>query len=136
MEAIQMLQENGIRPSMIRIMVLEYLLEHRIHPTVEEVYGALLEKAPTLSKTSVYNTLHLLAEKNMILEITIDPVKVRYDADTSLHGHFKCDQCGEVWDFAVGQVQTSLSKEFDIKTKEIYFCDEKGCVELFSYLSI
>ncbi len=121
MEAIQMLQENGIRPSMIRIMVLEYLLEHRIHPTVEEVYGALLEKAPTLSKTSVYNTLHLLAEKNMILEITIDPAKVRYDADTSLHGHFKCDQCGEVWDFAVGQVQTSLSKEFDIKTKEIYF---------------
>ena len=128
MEAIQMLQENGIRPSMIRIMVLEYLLEHRIHPTVEEVYGALLEKAPTLSKTSVYNTLHLLAEKNMILEITIDPVKVRYDADTSLHGHFKCDQCGEVWDFAVGQVQTSLSKEFDIKTKEIYFtglCNKK-----------
>ncbi len=121
MEAIQMLQEKGIRPSMIRIMVLEYLLEHRIHPTVEEVYGALLEKAPTLSKTSVYNTLHLLAEKNMILEITIDPAKVRYDADTSLHGHFKCDQCGEVWDFAVGQVQTSLSKEFDIKTKEIYF---------------
>lgn len=121
MEAIQMLQENGIRPSMIRIMVLEYLLEHRIHPTVEEVYGALLEKAPTLSKTSVYNTLHLLAEKNMILEITIDPAKVRYDADTSLHGHFKCDQCGEVWDFAVGQVQTSLSKEFDIKTKEIYY---------------
>ncbi len=121
MEAIQMLRENGIRPSMIRIMVLEYLMEHRVHPTVEEVYEALLKKAPTLSKTSVYNTLHLLAEKNMISEITIDPAKVRYDADASLHGHFKCNACGGVWDFAVDQVQTSLSKEFDIKTKEIYF---------------
>ena len=122
-----MLQDKGIRPSIIRIMVLEYLLEHRVHPTVEEVYEALLKKAPTLSKTSVYNTLHLLAENNIILEITIDPAKVRYDADTNLHGHFKCDKCFKVWDFAVGQVQTSLSKEFDIKTKEIYFtglCDK------------
>ena len=127
MDVAKILQDKGIRPSIIRIMVLEYLLEHRVHPTVEEVYEALLKKAPTLSKTSVYNTLHLLAENNIILEITIDPAKVRYDADTNLHGHFKCDKCLKVWDFAVGQVQTSLSKEFDIKTKEIYFtglCDK------------
>ena len=127
MDVAKILQDKGIRPSLIRIMVLEYLLEHRVHPTVEEVYEALQKKAPTLSKTSVYNTLHLLAENNIILEITIDPAKVRYDADTNLHGHFKCDKCLKVWDFAVGQVQTSLSKEFDIKTKEIYFtglCDK------------
>ena len=121
MDVAKMLKEKGIRPSIIRIMVLEYLLEHRIHPTVEEVYEALQKKMPTLSKTSVYNTLHLLSENNIILEITIDPAKVRYDADTSLHGHFKCEKCNDVWDFAVGQVQTSLSKEFLIKTKEIYF---------------
>ena len=127
MQAAKILQDNGIRPSVIRIMILDYLLEHRTHPTVEEVYEALLPKAPTLSKTSIYNTLHLLAEKNVILEITIDPSKVRYDADISLHGHFKCDECLSVYDFAVGQVQTSLPKEFDIKTKEIYFtglCDK------------
>lgn len=121
MDAVALLKEKGIRPSLIRIMVLEYLLSHRTHPTVEEVYEALIKNVPTLSKTSVYNTLHLLAEKEIILEITIDPTKVRYDADTSLHGHFKCDSCLNVWDFAVGQVQTSLPKEFDIKTKEIYF---------------
>ncbi len=127
MNAVEMLQKKGIRPSIIRIMVLEYLLEHRTHPTVEEVYEALLVKAPTISKTSIYNTLHLLAQNDIILEITIDPAKVRYDADTTLHGHFKCDNCLDIWDFAVGQVQTSLSKEFDIKTKEIYFtglCDK------------
>lgn len=121
MDVAKTLQEKGIRPSIIRIMVLEYLLEHRIHPTVEEVYEALQKKMPTLSKTSVYNTLHLLAENNIILEITIDPAKVRYDADTSLHGHFKCENCRNVWDFAVGQIQTSLSKNFEIKSKEIYF---------------
>ncbi len=121
MDAVTLLKEKGIRPSLIRIMVLEYLMAHKTHPTVEEVYDALIKNVPTLSKTSVYNTLHLLAENEIILEITIDPTKVRYDADTSLHGHFKCESCMNVWDFAVGQVQTSLSKEFDIKTKEIYF---------------
>ena len=121
MDAVTLLKEKGIRPSLIRIMVLEYLMAHKTHPTVEEVYDALIKNVPTLSKTSVYNTLHLLAENEIILEITIDPTKVRYDADTSLHGHFKCESCMNVWDFAVGQVQTSLSKEVDIKTKEIYF---------------
>lgn len=121
MDAVSRLREKGIRPSMIRVMVLEYLLAHRTHPTVEEVYDALITNAPTLSKTSVYNTLHLLAENGLALEITIDPAKLRYDADTSLHGHFKCDGCTEVWDFTVGQIATDLGRQFEVKAKEVYF---------------
>jgi Fur family peroxide stress response transcriptional regulator len=121
MNAAKLLQDKGIRPSVIRMQVLEYLLEHRTHPTVEEVYEALSKTMPTLSKTSVYNTLHLLSENGIILEITIDPSKVRYDADVSLHGHFKCEKCSGVWDFQVLQVQSSLPKEFEIKAKDIYF---------------
>lgn len=121
MDAVSRLREKGIRPSMIRVMVLEYLLSHRTHPTVEEVYDALLPQAPTLSKTSVYNTLHLLAENGLALEITIDPAKLRYDADTSLHGHFKCDACTAVWDFTVGQIATDLGRQFEVKAKEVYF---------------
>jgi Fe2+ or Zn2+ uptake regulation protein len=27
--------------------------------------------------------------------------EARYDADVSLHGHFKCEKCGSIYDFEV-----------------------------------
>ena len=53
------LQSYGIKPSLQRIAIMEYLIENRIHPTVEDIYEALYIKVPTLSKTTVYNTIKL-----------------------------------------------------------------------------
>lgn len=39
-----------------------YLLKNHTHPTVDEVYVALCKVIPTLSKTTVYNTLRLFSE--------------------------------------------------------------------------
>ena len=121
MSAIDMLKEKEIRPSVIRIKVLEYLLEHRVHPTVDEVFSGLVKEIPTLSKTSVYNTLSLLEENNLINSVTIDRLNIRYDADNSLHGHFKCSKCGSVSDFAVGKIKSALPEGFHVKTQEVYF---------------
>ena len=51
------LADAGIRPSIQRIAVYGYLCEHPVHPDVETVYDALNPIYPTLSKTTVYNTL-------------------------------------------------------------------------------
>ena len=40
-DAIDILNSHNIRPSVQRIAVLKYLLEHRIHPTVDDIYLAL-----------------------------------------------------------------------------------------------
>ena len=42
---------------MQRIAIMEYLMEHRTHPSADEIYTALSPSMPTLSKTTVYNTL-------------------------------------------------------------------------------
>ena len=62
MNAAQSLQEKNIRPSLLRIKILEYLISVKTHPTVDEIYDKLLPEIPTLSKTTVYNTLKLLVE--------------------------------------------------------------------------
>lgn len=92
------LVEHGIRPSVQRMAIMHYLLENRTHPTPEQVYTALAEQIPTLSRTTVYNTLTLLAEHGAILHLSIDPRGSRYDGDTSVHGHFMCTECGELHD--------------------------------------
>lgn len=94
----ELLRQYGIRPSVQRVAVMDYLLAHRTHPTAEEIYEALAPQIPTLSKTTVYNTLSLLVERGAAAYIAIDPRGARFDGDTSVHGHFLCTECGALHD--------------------------------------
>jgi Fur family ferric uptake transcriptional regulator/Fur family peroxide stress response transcriptional regulator len=53
---------------------------------------------PTLSKTTVYNTLKVLVENGAALQLTIDEKNTRYDGNTHPHAHFICLGCGKVHD--------------------------------------
>lgn len=92
------LQDHAIRPSLQRVSVMGYLMEYKSHPTVDEIYTALSPQIPTLSKTTVYNTLHLFVKKGAALELTIDGKNARYDANTNDHAHFYCRHCDSVTD--------------------------------------
>lgn len=89
---------NEINPTLQRIRIFEYLYNNRIHPTVDQIFKDLYSEIPTLSKTTVYNTLSLFNEKGIISAITIEDNEVRYDANISSHIHFKCVKCKNVFD--------------------------------------
>ena len=72
MDVVKRLQNHNIKPSVQRIAIMNYLIEHRTHPTVDEIYTALSPSIPTLSKTTVYNTLKLLSEQGAAQTLTID----------------------------------------------------------------
>ena len=38
------LQAHGIKPSLQRMAVMTYLIEHRTHPTADEIYTALQDR--------------------------------------------------------------------------------------------
>ena len=97
--ATKRLLECGIKPSVQRVEIMNYLMTHFTHPTVEEVYSSLCHKIQTLSRTTVYNTLRLFSEHKAALMITIDEHRVCYDGDTHPHVHFYCKECGKVIDF-------------------------------------
>lgn len=62
-EAYDRLVSRDIRPSLQRLAIMKFLLANRTHPTVEDVYKGLYQKIPTLSRTTVYNTLRMFYEK-------------------------------------------------------------------------
>lgn len=93
--------KNGIRPLRKRMLIYNYLIIKKNHPTVETIYKELLPESPSLSKTTVYNVLNLFLEKNLVQAINIEGHELRYDADVSSHGHFKCEVCNSVYDFDV-----------------------------------
>ena len=46
-EANNRLLETGIRPSKQRLAIMAWLINHPIHPTVEDVYQGLYKQIPT-----------------------------------------------------------------------------------------
>jgi Fe2+ or Zn2+ uptake regulation protein len=95
----QYLLDFGVKPSVQRMAIMDYLLTHKTHPCIDEIYMALNKHIPTLSKTTVYNTLRLLVEQGAASMLTIDDRNACFDADTSPHSHFLCKQCGRIYDW-------------------------------------
>lgn len=77
---------------------MQYLDQHRTHPTVEEIYNGLVKEMPTLSRTTIYNTLQLFLEHALISGLTISGSESRFDFETTPHSHFFCKECGVVMD--------------------------------------
>lgn len=119
----QKLKEKNINLSHQRLKVLEYLIQNRCHPTVEQIYSGIHKDVPTLSKTTVYNTLRILAEAGLVRIITIEEKESRYDIDTENHGHFKCESCGEIYDFPINidPLIPDVLNNFKIYEKSVYF---------------
>jgi Fur family ferric uptake transcriptional regulator/Fur family peroxide stress response transcriptional regulator len=80
---------------------MDYLLEHCTHPTADEIYLDLSVSIPTLSKTTIYNTLKLFSEQGVIQMLTIDEKNVCFDAGISPHAHFLCKKCGTIYDMPI-----------------------------------
>ena len=79
MKSYDRLLKYSIKPSMQRIAIMEYLMEHRTHPSADEIYTALSPSMPTLSKTTVYNTLKLFSEQGAALMLTIDDRNANFE---------------------------------------------------------
>ena len=98
---IERFNEKNIRLTPQRISVYQYLLDNRIHPTVDNVYTHLKKSNPSLSKTTIYNTVDALSSAGLIRTIIANEGEARLDAFTDFHGHFFCDKCGLVTDFCL-----------------------------------
>ncbi len=118
-EAASRLMEKGIRPSPQRIAVWEYVRANPIHPTAERIYTALASDMPSLSKTTVYNSLKQLVAAGFLNTVNIEDDELRYDGNLEEHYHFKCLQCGEIFDIPAEHHIVMTGKLQDFKIQRI-----------------
>ena len=90
-------KEIGIKLTPQRLEILNYLASHH-HPSAEEIYRDVSRKFPTMSFSTVYNTLDLLKRRGKIRELTIDRARKRYDVAERPHHHLLCVACGKIRD--------------------------------------
>ncbi len=118
------LLKRNINPSHQRIKVLEYLSVHKNHPTVDDIFIDLKKEMPTLSKSTVYNTIKVFVNEGLVQELNIEDNEIRYDLNILLHGHFKCKNCGMIYDFDIDVKAINNFNgldEFKIDSQSVYF---------------
>ena len=128
----EVLWEKDIKPSIQRIKILEYLQSCHEHPTTEQIYLALKDIVHSLSKATVYNTLAVFAEKGLVKVLTLENTENRYDIITANHGHFLCESCGSISDFAINieSFKTNTLDDYRINQKDVFF--KGACPECLS----
>lgn len=119
----EMLRKKNIRLSHQRLMVLEYMSANHCHPTADQIYNGLKATVPSLSKTTIYNTMDAFLEAGLVRPVNIEDKEVRYDIVTDEHGHFKCDSCGHIYDFDlnIDQLTSGQLASFKITRRDVYF---------------
>ena len=135
MKTYDYLLSFNVKPSVQRLAIMDYLLTHRTHPSIEEIYLALCDDIPTLSKTTVYNTLKLFVEHGAAQMLTIDERNVCYDGDITLHAHFLCKHCNKIFDLPAPVENEQIGKMkdngFQVEEQHYYYkgicpsCKEK-----------
>lgn len=109
-----------------RIAVYDYLINTDRHPSAEDIHSDLYESFPTMSLATVYKSLKILTEVELISEINLGEGNFRYDAIVEDHPHIKCTICNKVEDIE-GVPMEVLNKEikkhtdYNITSNKLYF---------------
>ena len=88
------IQRNTVQ----RQIILDALMKLDSHHTIEELYAEIQKDHPAISKTTVYRNLRQLAKDGIIREVSLPDGLERYDTNTMQHYHFKCKNCGYIFD--------------------------------------
>jgi len=121
-EILDLIVKADVRPSAQRIAVLSYVANHRTHPTADEIFKAISTDFPSLSLTTVYNSIKVLLDANLLREIQIDAGNKRYDlAPQPRHSHFICRKCGKIFDMPYpSALKIDYSADFEVDDIDIY----------------
>ena len=87
-----------------RAAILEAVQGSSGHLTAGEIFERVHARYPSIAYGTVYRTLHLFAERGLILEFPFGDEASRFDKRTDRHDHVRCTICGTLVDVDVPEV--------------------------------
>lgn len=85
-------------------LVLNAVQRMRRHVTAQEVYDAVHQVDPKVSRGTVYRNLNTLAEEGKLRRVEIPNDADRFDFTLKRHYHIRCVMCGSVSDADTAEV--------------------------------
>jgi len=96
-DLIPALRERGLRVTPQRVLVHRALRELDRHVTADELLEAVSERLPNVSLPTIYATLDLLEDLDMVRRVQRAGVTL-FDPRSDPHHHLICTECGSIED--------------------------------------
>lgn len=98
--------ERGLRMTDQRRIIAQVLSDAEDHPDAEELYKRASDKDPNISLATVYRTVRLFADANIIETHDFRDGRARYEtADADHHDHLIDVSSGEVIEFMDEEIE-------------------------------
>ena len=113
-----MKQRNTIQ----KMLIIDAVKSSKEHPTAEQIYSAVAEKCPNISRGTVYRNLNLLASEGDILRVPVPNGPDRFDSTTRPHCHCCCLDCGRVYDYELPhgvELGEEMNQDFLVRDYEL-----------------
>lgn len=120
------LKEKGYKLTPQRKAILDVVMANQgKHLSTEEIYDIVRRDCPDIGLATVYRTLLLLSDLDVLSKMNLDDGCVRYELniheDDHQHHHLICSNCGdilEVVDDLLEDLETRIEAEFDFQIKD------------------
>ena len=133
------------RKSKQKEAILNFLRSTSSHPTANYIYEEVRREIPNISLGTVYRNLKLLKQEGKVLELDLAGSLSRFDGNTHNHYHFRCEQCGRIFDVdepADQEINDKVARETGFKVSHhilefrVYLedTDAQGIVYYANYL--
>jgi Fur family ferric uptake transcriptional regulator len=107
----QLCQQKGLKMTEQRRVISRVLSEATDHPDVEQVYRRAVEIDAKISIATVYRTMKLFEEANVIDRLDFGDGRARYEENRDDHHHHLIDlQSGEVIEFSSSELERLKEK--------------------------
>ncbi len=106
-EIADLLRAHGVMPTHQRLEIAQVMFERKQHLSADQVLARVNAVDAETSKATVYNTLKVFVEKQLLRELIVDPCKVFYDSNVTDHHHFYDVASGRLTDIPADQIHLS-----------------------------
>ncbi len=89
---------HGLPVTVQRRRIFEALLDRTDHPTPDQVYAAVKDTLPGISRMTVYRVLDKLATLGMLTKVCSPGAATRVDPEPRRHHHLVCQRCNRMID--------------------------------------
>lgn len=117
-------REKGLHATYQRFLVYKTLRQSQRHPTAEDIYHEIKMEYPSISLATVYKTLEILAEHDLVGKVTPLHDLARYDGDISRHHHLVCLRCRKIVDIhddSFNRLKLPAQQDFQVSGYRIQF---------------
>lgn len=94
----QKLRERQQRVTSQRLVIFRAMHARRQHLTAEQVLDAVSPALPGIAMPTIYATLELLEELDLVRRVSTGTGAVLFDSRVSPHAHTVCRRCGALAD--------------------------------------